>query len=160
MKRLLALLLSATMVVGFTGCGASGDTAKSDTKVPEVTLGTTSWPTNMFFYLANEKGFFEKEGVKVKIQDFSSTTESTNAFVGGQIDFCTFASSETVAPYFQGGDIAVVLETDKSNGSEGLVAKSDIKSVKDLKGTCSAPPLSGVVPMLVVTLLAADGLTD
>lgn len=84
MKRLLALLLSATMVLGFTGCGASGDTAKSDTKVPEVTLGTTSWPTNMFFYLANEKGFFEKEGVKVKIQDFSSTTESTNAFVGGQ----------------------------------------------------------------------------
>ena len=68
MKRLLALLLSATMVLGFTGCGASGDTAKSDTKVPEVTLGTTSWPTNMFFYLANEKGFFEKEGVKVKIQ--------------------------------------------------------------------------------------------
>lgn len=54
MKRLLALLLSATMVLGFTGCGASstGDTAKSDGKVPEVTIGTTSWPTNMFFYLA------------------------------------------------------------------------------------------------------------
>lgn len=44
MKRLLALLLSATMVLGFTGCGASstGDTAKSDGKVPEVTIGTTS----------------------------------------------------------------------------------------------------------------------
>ena len=85
MKRLLALLLSATMVLGFTGCGASstGDTAKSDGKVPEITIRTTSWPTNMFFYLANEKGFFDKEGVKVKIQDFSSTTESTNAFVGG-----------------------------------------------------------------------------
>ena len=41
MKRLLALLLSATMVLGFTGCGASstGDTAKSDEKVPEVTIG-------------------------------------------------------------------------------------------------------------------------
>lgn len=88
MKRLLALLLSATMVLGFTGCGASstGDTAKSDGKVSEVTIGTTSWPTNMFFYLANEKGFFDKEGVKVKIQDFSSTTESTNAFVAGQCD--------------------------------------------------------------------------
>ena len=154
MKRLLALLLSATMVLGFTGCGASGDTAKSDTKVPEVTLGTTSWPTNMFFYLANEKGFFEKEGVKVKIQDFSSTTESTNAFVGGQIDFCTFASSETVAPYFQGGDIAVVLETDKSNGSEGLVAKSDIKSVKDLKGKSIATQLYSVDHMFLLTLLA------
>ena len=58
---------------------STGDTAKSDGKVPEVTIGTTSWPTNMFFYLANEKGFFDKEGVKVKIQDFSSTTESTNA---------------------------------------------------------------------------------
>lgn len=160
MKRLLALLLSATMVLGFTGCGASGDTAKSDTKVPEITLGTTSWPTNMFFYLANEKGFFEKEGVKVKIQDFSSTTESTNAFVGGQIDFCTFASSETVAPYFQGGDIAVVLETDKSNGSEGLVAKSDIKSVKDLKGKSIATQLYSVDHMFLLTLLAENGMTE
>ena len=162
MKRLLALLLSATMVLGFTGCGASstGDTAKSDEKVPEVTICTTSWPTNMFFYLANEKGFFDKEGVKVKIQDFSSTTESTNAFVGGQIDFCTFASSETVAPYFQGGDIAVVLETDKSNGSEGLVAKSDIKSVKDLKGKSIATQLYSVDHMFLLTLLAENGMTE
>lgn len=162
MKRLLALLLSATMVLGFTGCGASstGDTAKSDGKVPEVTIGTTSWPTNMFFYLANEKGFFDKEGVKVKIQDFSSTTESTNAFVGGQIDFCTFASSETVAPYFQGGDIAVVLETEKSNGSEGLVAKSDIKSVKDLKGKSIATQLYSVDHMFLLTLLAENGMTE
>ena len=70
MKRLLALLLSATMVLGFTGCGASGDTAKSDTKVPEVTLGTTSWPTNMFFYLANEKGFSKKKALRLKFRTF------------------------------------------------------------------------------------------
>lgn len=70
MKRLLALLLSATMVLGFTGCGASstGDTAKSDGKVPEVTIGTTSWPTNMFFYLANEKGFLIKKALRLKFR--------------------------------------------------------------------------------------------
>ena len=168
MKRLLALLLSATMVLGFTGCGASstGDTAKSDEKVPEVTIGTTSWPTNMFFYLANEKGFFDKEGVKVKIQDFSSTTVSTGSTNPtlsnncNSLNFCTFASSETVAPYFQGGDIAVVLETDKSNGSEGLVAKSDIKSVKDLKGKSIATQLYSVDHMFLLTLLAENGMTE
>ena len=59
----------------------------------------------MFYYLAEEKGFFKDNGVDVTVRDFASTTESTNAIVGGQIDFCTFASSETIAPFAQGADI-------------------------------------------------------
>ncbi|MDO5388405.1 MAG: ABC transporter substrate-binding protein [Clostridia bacterium] len=159
-KKLLCLTMAALMTVGMAGCGGSGENGETASNGEEITLGTTSWPTNMFFYLAEEKGFFEENGVNVSIQDFSSTTESTNAFVGGKLDFCTFASSETISPFFQGADMSVVLETDKSNGCEGLVATSDIKSVADLKGKTVATQLYSVDHMFLLTLLEENGMTE
>lgn len=160
-KRILSVLLVLAMACSLCACGGNEGTSKSDGgKTPEVTLGTTSWPTNMFFYLAKEKGIFEKNGVNVKIQDFSSTTESTNAFIGGQTDFCTFASSETISPFIQGGEFSVVLETDKSNGCEGLVATADIKGIKDLKGKTVATQLYSVDHMFLLTLLDENGMTE
>ncbi len=168
-KKILSLMLGLVMALSVTACGDSsgsgststeGETQETAAEMPEVTLGTTSWPTNMFFYLAQEKGLFEKNGVKVNIQDFASTTESTNAFVGGQLDFCTFASSETISPFYQDADMAVVLETDKSNGCEGLVATSDIKSITDLKGKTVATQVYSVDHMFLLTLLDENGMTE
>lgn len=157
-KRIFGVLLALTMTVSLCACGNSSNKGSEET--PEVTLGTTSWPTNMFFYLAEKEGIFEKNGVDVTIQDFSSTTESTNAFVGGKLDFCTFASSETISPFMQGGKFSIVLETDKSNGCEGLVATPDIKSIADLKGKTVATQLYSVDHMFLLTLLDENGMTE
>ena len=102
-------ILSVALVVGngcFHECSGADKAGKtSDSKesgeLTKLSLGTTSWPTNMFFFLAEEKGFYEANGVDVTIQEFSSTTESTNAFVGGQLDFCTFASSRPFHHFFR-----------------------------------------------------------
>lgn len=157
-KKILSAVLALTMALSLCACGDSKDSGSGE--ATKVTLGTTSWPTNMFFYLAEEKGYFEENGVDVTIQDFSSTTESTNAFVGGQLDFVTFASSETISPFAQGGEFSIVLETDKSNGSEGLVATSDIKTIKDLKGKTVATQLYSVDHMFLLTLLDENGMSE
>lgn len=157
-KKILSVVLAMAMAVTLCACGDSS--SKDSGEISEVTLGTTSWPTNMFFYLAREKGIFEKNGIDVTIQDFSSTTESTNAFVGGKLDFCTFASSETISPFIQGGEFSIVLETDKSNGCEGLVATSDIKSIADLSGKTVATQLYSVDHMFLLTLLDENGMTE
>ena len=121
----LSLCACANKEAGNTAAAADTSTAAGSSAAAEentskeltkLSLGTSPWPTNMFFYLAKEKGIFEKNGLDVTIQEFASTTESSNAFVGGQIDFCTYASSETIAPFAQGAEFSVVLETDKSNG--------------------------------------------
>lgn len=157
-KKILSAVLALTMALSLCACGDSKDSGSGE--ATKVTLGTTSWPTNMFFYLAEEKGYFEENGVDVTIQDFSSTTESTNAFVGGQLDFVTFASSETISPFAQGGEFSIVLETDKSNGSEGLVATSDIKTIEDLKGKTVATQLYSVDHMFLLTLLDEKGMSE
>lgn len=158
-KKILSVIMSVVLGLSLVACGSKGENAKTDS-LPEVTLGTSMWPTNMFFYLAKEKGFFEESGVKVNIQEFSSTTESSNAFVGGKLDFVTFASSETISPFIQDGNFKIVLETDKSNGCEGLVATSDIKSIEDLKGKTVATQLYSVDHMFLLTLLEQHGMSE
>lgn len=162
-KKILSSILAAFMMFSLAACG-NGKTAdssdKKDGKLTKVTLGMTTWPTNELYYLAKEKGIFEKNGLDVEIQEFSSTTESSNAFVGGKLDFCTAPSSETIAPYSQGAKFNVVLVSDKSNGCEGLVAKPEIKNIKDLKGKTIATQLYSVDHMFLLTLLNDSGMTD
>lgn len=171
-KKILSLVLALTMVVSMSACGKKADTTSDDSaqaaastesedsNLTEVTLGTVAWPTNMMFYLAQEKGIFKANGLDVKVQEFSSTTDSSSAFIGGKTDFCTYASSETISPYVEGADFSIVLVTDKSNGCEGLVAKSDIKSVEDLKGKTIATQLYSVDHMFLLSLLADHGMTE
>ena len=57
-------------------------------------------------------------------------------------------------------EFSIVLETDKSNGSEGLVAKSDIKNISDLVGKTIATQIYSVDHMLLLTLLNENGMTE
>ena len=65
-KRIFSISLAATLALSFSGCGSKGKSSDNSTS---VTLGTTSWPTNMFYYLAEEKGFFKDNGVDVTVRD-------------------------------------------------------------------------------------------
>lgn len=152
MKKIICIL-TAIAALAFTGCSKKSS-------LPKAVLGTTSWPTNMFYYLAESKGFFEKNGASISVTDFSSTTESTSAFIGGQIDFVTFASPETISPFMEGADFKIVLISDKSNGCEGIVAKPEIKTAKDLKGKTVATQIYSVDHMFLLTLLKDNGMTQ
>lgn len=160
MKKFICYLLSLVMVCTMFACG-DGKTNSNSTEngLTKVTLGMVPWPAFELFYLADEKGIFEKNGLDVEIQEFSSTTDNSSAFVGGQLDFCTYASSESIAPFAESADFKIVLLADKSNGCEGLVANSKIKNVKALKGKTVATQYCSVDHLLLLTLLQENGMT-
>ncbi|MCC6094324.1 MAG: ABC transporter substrate-binding protein [Eubacterium sp.] len=167
-------LVSGLLVLGLAGCG-SGSAGTSDTGVSasasasvngssadgltEVTLGMVPWPAFELFYLAEDQGIFEKNGLKVKIREFSSTTDNSMAFVGGKLDFCTYPSGESISPYAENKGFQVIMPMDKSNGCEGLIATLDIKSIKDLKGKTVASQFSSVDHYLLLTLLKQNGMS-
>lgn len=160
MKKFISLLMGMVMLFSLSACsGEETETASSDNGLTQVTLGMVPWPAFELFYLADEKGIFEKNGLDVNIQEFSSTTDNSNAFVGGQLDFCTYASAESISPFAEGADFKVILLADKSNGCEGLVAASDIKTVADLKGKTVATQYCSVDHLLLLTLLQENGMT-
>lgn len=166
-KKVISMLCAVAMVLSLVGCGNNGGSNtsaqsgenKGEEGLTKVSLGMVTWPDFMLFYLADEKGIFEKNGLDVDIQEFSSTTDNSNAFIAGNLDFCTYASGETISPYANGGDLKVVILADKSNGCEGLVATSDIKSIKDLKGKTVATQYCSVDHMFLLTLLEDNGMS-
>lgn len=160
MKKFICILLSLIMTFSLVACGnKEAEKGSSESGLTKVSLGMVPWPAFELFYLAEEEGIFEKNGLDVDIQEFSSTTDNSSAFVGGQLDFCTYASSESISPFAEGADFKVVLLADKSNGCEGLVTTSDIKTVKDLKGKTVATQYYSVDHLLLLTLLQENGMT-
>lgn len=141
------------------GTMAESETSGNAKQLTKVSLGMVTWPDFMLFYLADETGIFEQNGLDVDIQEFASTTDNSSAFIAGNLDFCTYASAETISPYAQGGDIKVVILADKSNGCEGLVATSDITSIEDLKGKTVATQYCSVDHMFLLTLLQDHGMS-
>lgn len=142
----IIMIISAAM----SGCGKKSETIK---------IGTSPWTTNMFLYLAQDKGFFKKAGLNVQIVNFPVASDSYNAFSSQKLDVVTIASPDTIAPFSKGVDFKTIIVDDKSTGADGIVAKKGINSIKDLKGKKIATELYSVDHMYLLSMLDKAGLT-
>lgn len=157
-------IVIAMMMLIFTLTGCSGHSAKSGSdsnneKTMELQFGTSPWPTSMFAYLAEDLGIFKKHGLTVKLHSFSSYSDSVQAFLAGHLDILTTPSSDAITPFSQGKKFSVIMLTDKSLGSDGLVVNKNIKSIKDLKGKKVATENYTVDHMYLLSLLEKAGIS-
>lgn len=141
---ILASLLSASLLL--SGCSSSSKSGSGDSKNQfkgTVKLGISSWIGFAPMYLAEKKGLFEKNGVKVKLQTIQSATDRRTAMAANRIQgFLTTVDTHVMTA---AADIPVyqVLALDTSSGGDGIVAKKDIKSFADLKEKKVAIDTSG-----------------
>ena len=68
------------------------------------------------------------------------------------------ALADIIPAYVRGADTKVIMVQDYSAGADGLIAKSDIKSVKDLKGKNVAIELGGSDHLFLLKCLENAGL--
>ncbi len=110
-----------------------------------IKLGMSTWLGYAPFYLAKEKGFYQKRGIDVEIVVIQSPVDRRAAFAADRIQgFATTvdtlvmtAAAETPIPVKQ------VLVLDASHGGDGIVAKKEIKTLQDLKGKTVAGQMGG-----------------
>lgn len=95
-------------------------------------LGTNFWTGYQFLYLAEEKGFIDRN--EILLCEYPSTTRVLSAFRRGQIDAAALTLDEAISLYNENYDIAVVLILDFSNGADGIVAHASIPTINNLKG--------------------------
>ncbi len=126
-----------------------------------IKLGMSTWLGYAPLYLAKEKGLFQKRGLDVEIVVIESPADRRAAFAADRIQgFATTvdtlvmtAAAENPIPVKQ------VLALDDSHGGDGIVAKKDIKTVKDLKGKTVAAQLgAGASYFWLNYVLAQNGL--
>jgi NitT/TauT family transport system substrate-binding protein len=127
-----------TMVLAFL---FAGSTFGAET----IKLGMSTWPGYAPLYLAKEKGFFKKQGVDVEIIAIESPADRRADFAADKIQ----GVAETVDTHVMRAaaenpiPVKQVLALDDSHGGDGIVAKKEIETVKDLKGKSVAVQLGG-----------------
>lgn len=149
---ILALIALGALVSLFL----SGLLNSSRVQPPIVEIGIATWPGFASGMIGNEKRFFEDVEVKFKIIDDRSARYA--AFQNGDIDIVVASVDEFAQSSSQiGGEI--VLVTDLSAGGDGIVVKSDIKLVSDLRGKKVAFPRATPSHFLLYKVLQDNGLS-
>ncbi|QHW32148.1 ABC transporter substrate-binding protein [Paenibacillus rhizovicinus] len=159
MKRSVALLMLIAMLTVLAGCGSSKEASTSSSDDP-ITIALSAWPGWFFWYLVDEKGFFDKHGVNVDLKWFPVYSDSLQALATGKVDANSQTLSDTLAPASKGIGLKAVLVNDNSFGGDAIVSKPGIGSIKELKGKTVATELGTVDHLLLLTALAQNGMSE
>lgn len=102
---------------------------------------------------------FAPPGYKIEVIPFESPTDGKNAVVTGTVDFGTFGFAAAMLGAAAGEP--VVIFAPQCNGGMAVVAgaKSDIKSIKDLKGKKIAIWPGSTQEVVILERLKAEGMT-
>lgn len=130
MKKFLIGFLIAAISLGFIGCDRQS-TAPAPEKT--ITIGVMPDVESIPFIIAEKNGYFEKEGVQVKIEHFKSAKDRDSALQGGKLDGVI---SDMLAVLFANEGGINLRITAKNEGNVLLLAGKDsgINSITDLKG--------------------------
>ena len=118
--------------------------------------GGSNW-TALPDRIASERGFYEKEGLRIRYIQFQGTNLMLNALMAHELDYVT------ILPFIAGAaarglPVKIVAATAKSSGY-AVIARPDIDSVKALKGKRIAINTFGSsADFAIYTMLQRNGL--
>ena len=144
------------------------NTDKSDNKT--INLSLDEWIGWKEIIDANgglstaEGSIYDNLGIKVNISIINDATQSSNALISGSLDAAGYTINRTafLSKKFKdaGKDVIMPYITNFSNGGDGIIAKSDIKSVEDLVDAKVGVPQFSEAHSLVVWFVNQSDLTD
>jgi NitT/TauT family transport system substrate-binding protein len=121
-------------------------------------IGYSDWPGYTVFEVANQKGWFKDAGVDAQLVWFDYGP-SIDAFSAGKIDADCIVASDAMGAGAAGAKSKFVALIDYSEGSDMIVGKPGIDSIKDLKGQKVGIELTLVEHMLLIEGLERNGMT-
>ncbi len=125
----------------------------------KFTLGINTWVGYGPFWLAQDKGFFEDEGLDVNITVIEDSAQRKAAVLNGSIDGLGDTTDLLVLSRAENIPSIAVMQIDQSNGADGIISTDNINSVADLKGQKVAVQKNFVSESFLYYLLQKNGLT-
>ena len=113
------------------------------------------------FFVAQEKGFFTKEGVALELILIHDHTAAFAGLFAGQVDAIT-AGTQDVLTFSEPDEerLVCMLPLDESHGGDGILATKDIRAVADLKGRSVAVLRGSLQQFYLGVLLKEAGLSE
>jgi NitT/TauT family transport system substrate-binding protein len=147
MKKIATLALAAAL-----SCAASAQ----DTS---VSIALSGWTGFAPLTLAKEAGIFKKHGLDVSLKKVPQKDRHL-VIASGDVQ-CAATTVETWIVWNANGVATTqIFQLDKSYGADGMVVKSDITKISDLKGKTVAASAPGTAPYFTLAwMLKKNGLS-
>src|SRR5262249_3020788 len=141
-------MLKVAAVCGAAVFGATVLAAPAQAQT-QVAIGISGWTGSAPLTLAKEAGIFAKNGLDVTIKKIPQASRHL-AIQSGDVQ-CAATTVETWIVWNASGVATTQLfQLDKSYGADGLVVRSSIGSIKDLKGKTVGASAPGASPYFLV----------
>ena len=157
MNKYLIMAMAMLLALGtLAGCG---NQAQDKKELQEVSIGVMPDIDSVPIIIAQEKGYFAEEGLKVDIQKFKSAMDRDAALQSGNLDG---AISDMLAVAFAksgGFDVKVTSYTD---GTYKLIAGKDEKAQKpqDLAGKDVAVSKNTIIEYVTDRITAGQNMPE
>lgn len=161
LRKAVSVLLSAVIAGSMlTGCGSAAGGSEGSGKLTEVSFVTPSPEASLdlaWFYAADELGYFEEEGIKVKIIEIIDGTDP-KILASGQADFGGFSPAVGMSAVDSGINNVKAICNIVGYNHFGLAYNKDsgIESFADVAGE-SIGFLGDTASVLYNPILAAAG---
>ncbi|MET4430067.1 ABC transporter substrate-binding protein [Mycolicibacterium sp. 624] len=147
-----ALLATAAIIAAATGCTSNSSAER------ELTVGFVVDPSWSHIPVGAQEGYFEKQGIKVKVINFSTGVEALQALTAGQVDVTTAAAVPSSAALVKTPSLRVVADGSRWNGSRIVARKeSGIATLADLNGKSIGTPLGTSAAYFATSVLESSG---
>lgn len=156
MKKIAIILLVTVIII----VGAVIWLQRPQTR--EITLAMTYIPNVQFapWYVAQEKGFFREEGLKVKF-DYRMDIDALQLVAGGQMDFAIAGGDQVITARAQGIPVVYLLSLyAKFPPAVIALRESEIRKAEDLRGKKIGLPLYGTNLLAIKAILKRSGIKE
>ncbi len=146
--KLKPMLLTA--LAALTALGAS-------VKAEPLKIGYSDWPGYTVIEIAKQKGWFKEAGVDVDLVWFDYLP-SLDAFAAKKIDSVMVVGTDALVNGANGAKSKIIALLDYSEGSDMIIGKPGVESIKDLKGQSVGIEVTLVEHLLLLKALEANGM--
>ena len=152
-SALMAILVAATWALAMP--------AQAAPPLKPYRVGFNAWIGSIAFFVAQQKGFFKDEGLDLQAKSFSSPGDGLKPLLSGDLDAVLSTADSVLTVVDKApGQLKVVYLTDTSAGADAILAKKEIKTIKDMKGRKVAATLGQCNQLLLDKALEKAGLTE
>jgi NitT/TauT family transport system substrate-binding protein len=129
-RKLYCALVFSILVIPFSSCLNLVDAQVSDGE--PINLVLTLWVPNFLAYLAQEKGYFDKNNVDVNVTLIQDYADAVRAYSNGEYDGMFIVYSDALIQNAEGIDTKVVYNIDTSYDADAIIGSVD--NLTEVKG--------------------------
>ncbi len=155
---IISVIIAVVVIGGLLANFIFTNNSEILTKTP-IKIAINEWPGYAHAFLAEEKGFFEKNGVVVELVFDRDYTASQQRYIDGEVDGVFEVLPDTMFRNTQGSPSKVVYLMDYSETGDVIIGS--VNSIEELKGqTIGVEGINTFSHIFALKTIEANGMTE